>query len=411
MSRKRIVITGIGVVSPIGIGRKEYWQGLNEGRPGFRPITLFDTSDLKVKVAGEITNFDPKSILGIKSTMDLDRATLLLSSAAKLALDDAKLEINEKNNKQIGISVGTTFGSISSISKFDRESLTEGPRYANPSVFPSTVGNSPASRLGIRFGIKGFNSTISTGMCAALDALEYACDFINLDRIDTVLVGSVEDLSIQAFLGFYKLKYLSGLNGNKPLSCPFDKRRDGIIFSESATVFILEEINSSIERKAKKEAEILGIGSCFDPVKYFKFNPKGDGMIVAMRLALEDAHLTPKDIDCIFANANSTKDADKIETSAIKNVFGDRVNNLPITSIKSMVGETFSDSGGLSLAAAIEALDNDVIPPTINYQIKDSDCDLDYVTNKPRKAKLNKIMVNTFGPNGANTVAIIGKIK
>ncbi len=409
MSKKRIVITGIGVISPIGIGRKEYWQGLSEGVLGFRPITLFDTSDLKVKVAGEISNFDPKSILGIKSTMDLDRATLLLSSAAKLALDDAKLEINNKNNKQIGISVGTTFGSISSISKFDRESLTEGPRYANPSVFPSTVGNSPASRVGIRFGIKGFNSTISTGMCAALDALEYACDFINLDRIDTVVVGSVEDLSIQAFLGFYKLNYLSGLNGSKPLSCPFDKRRSGIIFSESAAVFILEKMSSSRERKAKIEAEILGIGSCFDPVKYYKFNPKGEGMIAAMRLALEDAQLMPKDIDCIFANANSTKDADKIETSAIKKVFGERAYNVPITSIKSMVGETFSASGGLSAVAAIEALNNEIIPPTINYEVKDSDCDLDYVTNKARQKKLKRIMINTFGPNGANTVVIIGK--
>jgi 3-oxoacyl-[acyl-carrier-protein] synthase II len=410
MQKKRIVITGIGVISPIGIGKEAYWQALKEGRSGIRPITLFDTKDLKVKVAGEISNFNPKSILGEKDLMDLDRATLLLLSTAKLAIDDAALKIDNTNAYNIGISVGTTFGSLQSISKFDRESLTEGPRYVNPSIFPSTVGNSPASRISIRFQIKGFNTTISTGMCAALDAVDYAQDFFNLDKVGTILVGAVEDLSIQTFLGFYKLRYLAGLKEDgEVLSCPFDKRRNGIIFSEGAVVLILQDKGTAEKARKHIYGEVLGIGSYFDSAKFYRYNPKGEGMKKAMKLALEDAELGGDEINCIFANANSTKDADLIETQGIKEVFGKYAYKIPVTAIKSMLGESFSASGGLAIAAALGALEKGIIPPTMNYRDKDSNCDLDYVPNKARKAQPSKIMINTFGPNGANTTLIIGK--
>ena len=410
MDKKRIVITGIGVISPIGIGKDQFWESLKQGKSGFKAITLFDTADLRVKVAGEITNFNAKEILENQNLMDLDRATLLLLSATKLALDDAQLEITNESSQQLGVSVGTTFGSLHSISEFDKESLREGPRYVNPSIFPSTVGNSPASHLSIRFLIKGFNSTISTGMCACLDALDYARDLIHLGRINRVVVGAVEDLSIQIFLGLYKLNCLSGLNSNlKPLSCPFDKRRDGIICSEGSTVFILEEFNSAIERKANIYAEILGIGSSFDPAKFYTYNPKSTGMVEAMHLALKDANLRPQDIDCIFANANSTPDADLIETKAIKEVFGNYAYKIPVTAIKSMLGETFGASGGLSTAAAIGAFNTDFISPIINYQEKDPDCNLDYVVNKGREKRLDKALINCFSSSGANTTLIIGK--
>ena len=409
--RKRTLITGIGVVSPIGIGKEAFWQNLFEGRSGFRPITLFDTSDLKVKIAGEITEFNPKEILGKEGLMDLDRATLLLLSAAKLALDDAHLEIKEENTYRTGVSVGTTFGSLYSMSKFDRESLTEGPRYANPSIFPSMVGNSPASRISIRFKIKGFNTTISTGMCAALDALAYAQDCIRLDRSDAILVGSVEDLAIQTFLGFYRLKYLAGLKNNlEVMSCPFDKRRNGIIFAEGAVVLVVQDSESAKRMKVHSYGEVLGIGSSFDPAKFYKYNPKGEVMKKAMKLALEDAGLTVSDIDCIFANANSTKDADLIETEAVKDAFGNYAKKIPITAVKSMLGEAYSVSGGFSALAALGALEEGIIPPTMNYKEKDEFCDLDYVLNKPRKADLTRMMINTFDPNGACTSVIVGKV-
>ncbi|MFA5338081.1 MAG: beta-ketoacyl-[acyl-carrier-protein] synthase family protein [Candidatus Omnitrophota bacterium] len=408
---KRVVITGIGIVSPIGIGKEEFWQNLFAGQSGFKEITLFDVRDLKVKIAGEIASFNPKTILGEKGLLDLDRATLLLLSATKLSLDDASLNIDEDNTYRTGVSVGTTFGSLHSISKFDRESLMEGPRYVNPIIFPSTVANSPASRISIKFKIKGFNSTISTGMSATLDAMDYARDFIRLDKVDTIVVGSVEDLSMQTFLGFYKLNYLSDLKGSsdKPISCPFDNRRNGIIFSEGATSLVLQEKEYAKKSGSSIYAEILGIGSCFDPAKFYKYNPKGEGMKKAMAKALEDAHLLPNNIDCIFANANSTRDADSIETKVIKDVFGEYAYKIPVTAVKSIVGESFSASGGIATVAALGALNKGVMPPTINYKEKDKNCDLDYVPNKLRSKTLHHIMINSFGPNGVNTSLIIGK--
>lgn len=408
---KRIVITGIGVLSPIGTGKDAFWQSLKEGKSGIKPITLFDVSKYKVKVGGEISDFDPASILGKRGLLDLDRSTRLLLCSTKLALDDASFEINEENSSQIGVSVGTTLGSLSSISKFNREAIIDGPKYANPSVFPNTVVNSPASRVGIRFKITGFNSTISMGMCSASDALDYACDFINLNRVHTGIVGAVEDFSLEAFLGCYKLGYLSGLNGeHKSISCPFDKRRNGIVLAEGAVTFIVEDMEEALKRKAHIYGEILGMASCFDPSHPYKYNPKGQGMVRAMRMALKDAGLNPEDIDCIFANANSTKDADKIEVKAIKEVFGEQTKRVFVTSVKSNVGESFSVSGGFSLAAALGSMEKDFIPELLNFSNRDPECDLSFVLKK-NSYRLSRIMVNTFSPNGANSVAIIGKLK
>lgn len=404
MRRKKSVITGLGVVSPIGIGKDAYWQNLCAGKSGFRLISLFDTSGLKLNTAGQISDFDPKKILTNINLMDLDRATLLLSSAAKLAIEDAGLEISENNTKGIGVSVGTTFGSLYSISEFDKESFRDGPRYVNPSVFPSTVGNSAASRVSIFFKVKGFNATISTGMCAGLDALDYARDALALERAKVVLSGAVEALSPQIFLGFYKLNYLSWL------SCPFDRRRSGIMLSEGSSVVILEDLESAKKRKAKIYAQILGIGSAFDPGKYYKYSPQGKGMQEAMKLAIKDAGLKMRDIECIFANANSTQDADLIETKAIKEVFGKYARKIPVTAIKSTLGETYSASGGLSLVAAVLALNSGIIPPTINLIEKDPECDLDYVSGAARQKKTGRIMVNAFGPDGGNTSVIIGRL-
>jgi len=405
MNNTEAVITGIGVVSPIGIGKEQFWGSLFEGKSAFKPITLFDTSDLKVRIAGEVIGFNPKTILGDKGLMDLDRATLLLLSAAKLALDDSSFVINENNTHRTGVSVGTTLGSLHSISKFDRESITEGPQYVNPSTFPSTVGNSAASRISIRFQIKGFNTTISTGMCASLDAIDYARDFLKLDKAETILVGSVEDLSIQTFLGLHQLKYLAGIEG-EAISCPFDKRRNGIIFSEGATVMVMQSAETAKKNSSRIYGEILGAGSCFDPAKFYRYNPKGRGMIQAMRLALKDARLNPRDIDCIFANANSTKDADLIEAQAIKEVFGVKV---PVTAVKSTLGESFSVAGGFASIAALGALNQGIIPATANLEEKDAACDLDYVANKSRKKDISRVMINTFGFNGANTSVILGR--
>ena len=252
-------------------------------------------------------------------------------------------------------------------------------------------------------------------MCSSLDALDYARDFINSGRIHTGLVGAVEDFSIEAFLGCYKLGYLSGSNGHQePVSCPFDKRRNGIVFSEGSVTFIVEELEKALNRKAPIYGSILGLASTFDPGHAYKYDPAGLGMERAMKMALKDAALDPEDIDCIFANANSTQNADKIESKAIQEVFGKNSRKIPVTSIKSNLGESFSVSGAFSLAAALGALQKGFIPPLINFSKRDTLCDLNFVINHRGigdSQDLTNIMVNTFSSNGANSVLIVGKLK
>jgi len=406
---ERIVITGIGVLSPIAIGRGEYWEGLFQGKTGFRPVTLFDTSPFRVNIAGEITGFDALSFLGKKGLRDLDRSTRLICSAAKLAIEDSRLEITEDNTHSTGVSIGTTFGSLHSISQFDRSGLMDGPRFVNPSHFPNTVINSPASQVSIRFKIKGFNTTVSTGFCASLDAVSYAADFIKLHRAAVVLAGGVEELCEETFLGFHTLGCLSGTDGTEPVCCPFDARRNGTILSEGAVILVLEDEEHAINRGAVILAEILGYGNSFDPSADNNFNHAGRGLENAITFALREADLNPKDIDYICACANSTKGLDRMETSVIKDVFGKSAYSIPVSSIKSMVGESFSASGALSLAAAVGALQMGFIPPTVNYQERDLECDLDYVSGKARQKQIQNVLVTSADPYGQNSAVIVGR--
>jgi len=406
---RKVVVTGIGVLSPIGIGRDNYWEALFQGKTGFKTIGMFDTSRFKVHIAGEIAEFDPIALLGKKGLRSLDRSTLLLSSAAKLALDDSRLEVTDQNSHEIGVSVGTTFGSLHSISQFDRDGLIEGPRYVNPSHFPNTVINSPASQVSIRLKIKGFNTTISTGFCAALDAVSYACDFIRLKRADTVLAGGVEELCEETFLGFHNLGYLSGIDGSAPICCPFDARRNGIIFSEGSAILILEDSEHAIDRGVEILAVVKGYANAFDSAAKKDFSHQGKGLRNAIALALADASLSPGDIDCLSACANSTEGLDRFETRVIKEVFGERAATLPITAIKSMIGESFSASGALSLAAAVGMLVKGVIPTTKNYEEKDPACDLDYVSQNARGKNIKNVLVLSSDPYGGNTAMVVGK--
>jgi len=406
---KRVVISGIGVLSPIGIGRDNYWEGLFQGRTGFRNITLFDTAPFQVHNGGEITGFDPLSLLGKKGLRDFDRSTKLICSAAKLALDDANLQITEANTHSIGVSIGTTFGSLHSISQFDRTGLIEGPRLVNPSHFPNTVINSPASHVSIRFRIKGFNTTISTGFCASLDAVSYAADFIKLNRANVVLAGGVEELCEETFLGFHKLGCLSGTDGSEPVCRPFDKRRNGIIFSEGAAVLVLEDEEHALNRGAAILAIVPGYGNAFDPSADGRFSHAGQGLKNAIVYALRDASLNPEDIDYICACSNSTRDLDRMETAVIKEVFGKHAHMVPVSSIKSMIGESFSASGALSLSAGVGAIQRGLIYPTVNYKERDPECDLDYVPDKARQKHIRNVLVTSAEPYGQNTAIILGR--
>lgn len=407
--KKRIAITGIGVLSPIGIGKEAYWEGLFQGKTGFRPVTLFDTSPFRVNIAGEITDFDALSFLGKKGLRDLDRSTRLICSAAKLAIDDSRIEITDNTTHSMGVSIGTTFGSLHSISQFDRSGLIDGPRLVNPSHFPNTVINSPASQVSIKFKIKGFNTTISTGFCASLDAVSYAADFIRLNRADVVFAGGVEELCEETFMGFHNLGCLSGTDGSEPICCPFDARRNGTILSEGAAVLVLEDEEHALNRNAVILARVLGYGNAFDPMAESNFHHTGRGLKNAVMLALQEAALNPEDIDYVCACANSSKGLDRMETNVLKEVFGNNAYIIPVSSIKSMVGESFSASGALSLTAAVGALRSGFIPATVNYHVKDPVCDLDYVPNIVRQKQIQNVLVTSADPYGQNSAIVLGR--
>jgi 3-oxoacyl-[acyl-carrier-protein] synthase II len=408
MNKKRIVITGLGVVAPNGIGKEQFWQALKEGRSGIKPIKRFNTNGFRSKLAGEINNFKPTYFLGYNGLRNLDRTTRLLCSAAKLAIEDAKLSINYKNTDDIGVCTGTTLSSLWNIAEFDKGLIKDGPLFTDAALFPGTVINAASSHVSIRFNIQGFNTTVSTGYSSSIDALKYAVDFIRLGRIKVVLVGGVESLSLANFTGFYSLGFLAGIKGEE-LSCPFDKRRNGIILSEGAAVIVIEDEEYAKKRKADIYAEVKGIGSCFDAYKIGKYHSEANGLKESIKKAIRNSELDVTDIDYISASANSVPEQDRLETKAIKDVFGRFAYNVPVSSIKSMVGEPFSAGGLLQIAAAIGSIINGFIPPTINYKEKDNNCDLDYVVNKSRIARINNVLINNFGPGGNNASLVVSK--
>ena len=406
--KKQIGISGIGVVSALGAGKNNFWDNIFAGKSNFKKISLFPVKGVKAAVAGEITDFDARNYLGPKGLRDFDRSTRLLCSAAKLAIDDSGLDITEKNNKKIGISVGTTFGSVHSISEFHKDILKNGPKLVNPSAFPNTVMNAAAGRLAIKFNLKGPNTTLSNGACSFGDALDFAINLLKNGHAKAMLVGATQELSSQIFHGFHQLDVLAGMSKNKIIqSCPFDARRNGVILAEGAVVFVLEALTASLSEGKNIYAAIKSISSCYNPKRGYCDKAMAQVMIAAMK----EAKLNPQDIDCIFANANSTQQADALESKAIKKVFGRNTNSIPVTAIKSILGETYSASGGFNLAAAIGTIKKSIIAPTINYQQKDSQCDLSFLANTPQKVKANNVLLNEFDCFGANNTTIITKFK
>ncbi len=406
--RGRAVITGIGVFSSIGQGKDAFWEALRRGAAGVRPITLFDPAPFRVGSAGEIADFDPVAYLGKKGLRDLDRSTRLVCSAARLALDDSGLTISEDTSRSVGVAIGTTFGSLHSIAQFDRSGLIEGPRFVNPSHFPNTVINSPASQVSIRFTIKGFNTTLSTGFCAGLDALSYATDFIGLGRADAVLAGGVEELCEETFRLFHDLGYLSGMSGAEPVSRPFDAGRDGFVLSEGSAVLVAENEEHARSRSAGILAVILGCGNAFDPEADSTFERAGCGLKMAIAQALEEARVRPKDVGYVCSCANGTPGLDRMEARVLKEVFGEETRRMPVSSIKSMIGETFSASGALAVSAAVGAIRQGFVPPTVNHRQTDPLCALDIVPNAARSQAVKTVLVTAADPYGQNSAIVVG---
>jgi 3-oxoacyl-[acyl-carrier-protein] synthase II len=408
MAQRRAVITGVGVIAPNGIGKDAFWDALKKGKSGIKPISLFDTTYFKAKTAGECSKFNPEDFLGSKGLRNLDRATKLVCSAAKLALQDSGLIITEDSSYDVGVVTATTLSIAQDLAQFSREEVQVGARFVNPALFPPTTMNFPSSQLSIRYKIKGFNTTISTGYIAGLDALKYAMEFIRLGRAKAVLVAGVESLSFSNFVGFYKIGFLAGIKGEE-LSCPFDARHNGIVLGEGAGVLVVEDREHAVKRKANIYAEVLSAANSFDAYRAVKYTPESAGLQRSMGVALSRAGLSEEDIDYISASANSVPQQDVLETQAIKKVFNIYADKVPVSSIKSMIGETVSANGALQVAASIGAMQDEFVPPTINYQKPDADCDLDYVPRAAKRVRVKNVLINNFGPGGTNATAIIAK--
>ncbi len=399
---QRIVITGVGVVAPNGIGKEEFWTNCAAGVSGIKPITLFDTARYRCHHAGEISNFQPEPYLGSKGLRNLDRTTLLALVAAKLAIDDAKLDITDDNRNDIGVVLGSTMGSVHSISEFDKEGLREGPRYVNPAHFPNTVINSPASQVAIRYGLRGLNTTIATGFTAGLDAIGYAMDMLQLGRVQALLVGGVEELCIETFLGFYKLGSLAtSPNGHQPVYAPFDSRRCGTLLGEGATFFTLESAAHAAARGAAPYASLCSYATQFRSSSMYRFDPTADGPTSAMRQALDEADVETGDVDYVAACANSTKAVDAMEEIAIEKVFGAHASALTIATVKSLLGESFSAGAAFQLAAAVGALALREVPAAGRRGR----------TSLHAQDSAPHAMINAFGLTGVSSALVIGEIQ
>src|SRR3990167_501980 len=325
MEKTRIVITGVSVISPLVADKDVFWKNLTNGVSGIKPVTLFDVSKFNSKQAGEITDFDAKVYLGPKGIRHIDRTSLLVSSGTVLAFRDADVESNTYSEDELGIVVGSTYGSIDSISSFDFQSLREGPNYVNPMDFPNTVLNAPASRASIFCKAKGLNTTISNGVTSSIDAIIYASDFLRMGRVRAVVAGGVHGLTHDIFWGAHNSKILAGSKpGTLEICAPFDKRRNGMVVGEASALVIMETLEDALKRNAHIYAEIKGYGTAFDPKMAVSKDYQIEGNQRAILNAIKDANLTLHDISYISANAYSGVYGDAMETRVIKEVFGMR---------------------------------------------------------------------------------------
>ena len=408
MEKTRIVITGVSVISPLGADKDVFWKNLTEGVSGIKPVTLFDVSKFNSKQAGEISDFDAKIYLGQKGIRHIDRTSLLVSSGTVLAIKDANLENNTYSGDELGIVVGSTYGSIDSISSFDFQSLREGPSYVNPMDFPNTVLNAPASRASIFCKATGLNTTISNGVTSGIDAIIYASDFLRMGRVKAAVVGGVHGLTHDIFWGSHNSKILAGSkNGTQEICAPFDKRRNGMIIGEASALVILETLEDALKRNAHIYAEILGYGLSCD-AQHMTL-PSVEGVSGCMVKAMRESGITSDDVDYISAHGTGTPSNDRTECASIKNVFGQRYKQISVSSIKSMLGHTMGAASALEAITCALAIKNDVIPPTINFETPDPECDIDCVPNQTRRHTVNIALNNSYAFGGNNASVVLKK--
>ena len=408
---KRVVVTGMGCISPLGNDVDSTWQNAIAGKSGIGPITKFDTTGFKTTIAAEVKDFDPNALFGRREVRRMDLVSLYALAAADQAVEHAALEINDDNRDQIGAVIGTGIGGISTLSDNVKILLEQGPARVSPFLIPRILPDSPGGMIAIHLGIRATNFAVVTACATGTNAIGESAEIIRRGQADVMLAGGSEFPIVPiAIAGMNIMGALSDSNEEpEKASRPFDANRNGFVMGEGAGVLVLESLEHAQARGARILAEITGYGSTNDAFHISAPAENGAGAAKCMQAALENANLPVDKIDYINAHGTSTKLNDKSETAAIKTVFGEHAYKLAVSSTKSMTGHLLGAAGALEALFCVNAITECVIPPTLNYQTPDPECDLDYVPNKSRTAQVDHAMSNSFGFGGHNATIIISR--
>ena len=407
MSR-RVVVTGVGLVSPLGIGTGANWEALCAGQSGIGPITRFDASQFSARIAGEVKHFDPLQFVDKKDVKKMDVFIQLAIAATEFAMKDATLKVSPENATRTGVFIASGIGGFTTIEREHKALLEGGPRRISPFFIPAAIINLAAGQVSIRFGAKGPNSATCTACSASAHAIGDAFEIIRRNDADVMIAGGSEAaITPMGVGGFAAMRALSTRNDEpQRASRPFDKDRDGFVMGEGSGVVILEELEFARRRGASIYAELVGYGMTADAFHITAPSEDGDGGMRVMQAALKQAGVTPAQVDYVNAHGTSTPYNDKLETLAIKRLFGDHARKLAISSTKSMTGHLLGAAGGLEAGITVLAIRHQVIPPTINYEVPDPECDLDYVPNIKRAAAITYALSNSFGFGGTNAALL-----
>jgi 3-oxoacyl-[acyl-carrier-protein] synthase II len=411
LEKKRVVVTGVGAITPIGNNPVEFWEGLQSGRNGIGPITLFDASQHKCRIAGEVKGFDPQQYMDGKEAKRMDRFAQFGVAASLQAIADAQFVINELNAEQVGVMLGTGIGGIKVLEEQQTIYLNRGPDRCSPFMVPMMIANMAAGLTAIHTGAKGPNSCPVTACAAGSNAIGEAFRLIQYGYAQAMICGGAEAaVTPLSVAGFASMRALSFRNDDPTrASRPFDRDRDGFVMGEGTGILLLEELGHALSRKAKIYAEIVGYGMTCDAYHMTGIAPKGEGAARAIALCLKDGDIKPEQVNYINAHGTSTPVNDPSETAAIKTALGEAAYKVAISSTKSMTGHLLGGSGGIEAVATVLAIANDRVPPTINLENPDPECDLDYIPNQSRAQTVNVALSNSFGFGGHNVTLAFKK--
>jgi 3-oxoacyl-[acyl-carrier-protein] synthase II len=404
MEKRRVVITGMGLVTPLGIGVESSWQGLISGKSGIGEITAFDSTNLPVHIAGEVKGYDPSLYVEPKEVKKMDRFTFFALTASTFAIEDAGLKITEENAERVGVIIGSGMGGLPTIEHYVKVYLERGYRRITPFFIPMLIINLASGHVSIRFGARGPNTAVATACATGSHAIGDAFKIIQRGDADAMICGGTESvITPMAVGGFAVMKALSTRNSEpERASRPFDRDRDGFVIGEGAGIVILESLEHAKKRGARIHAELAGYGMSSDAYHITAPSPDGRGAASCMAAALRDAGISHESVDYISAHGTSTKHGDEIETAAIKKVFGEHAYKLCISSTKSMTGHLLGAAGGVGAVFTVMSILHDIVPPTINLENPDDGCDLDYIPNSSRRRKVDCALSNSFGFGGTN---------